>query len=65
MAPLGLGVLAYAVVELVRPGRHLGTDAGRGRHPGVAGLLIAVVGSVLIGELVSWLAEWAPLVLRP
>jgi hypothetical protein len=65
MAPLGLGVLAYAVVELVRPGRHRGTDAGRGRYGGLAGLLVAVLGSVLIGELVSWLAEWAPLVLRP
>ena len=64
-APLGLGVLAYAVVELVQPGRLHGTDAGRRRQSGLAGLLLVVLASVLVGLLVAWLAQWAPLVLRP
>ena len=65
-APFALGVLAYAVVELLRPGRLSATGAGRGRHSGLAGLLLTVLGGVLLGMAASWLADLAPLlVLRP
>ena len=66
LAPFGLGVLAYAVVELVRPGRLHGSDAGRRRLPGALGLLIEVVGGVMVTLGTAALADLAPvLVLRP
>jgi hypothetical protein len=65
-APFALGVLAYAVVELVRPGRLHGSDAGRRRLPGALGLLIAVVGGGMVTLGSAALADLAPvLVLRP
>lgn len=65
-APLALGVLAYAVVELVRPGRLQRPDAGRRRHSGLLGVLVAWLGGALVAMVLSDLADLAPLLLvRP
>jgi hypothetical protein len=64
--PLALGVLAYAVVELVRPGHRAGSDAGRPRYPGLAGLVLGWGGGALVAAGLSALADLAPVLLvRP
>lgn len=65
-APFALGVLAYAVVELVRPGGLRRPGAGRRRRPGLLGILIAWMGGGLLAQVVSALADLAPVLLvRP
>lgn len=65
-APLALGVLAFAVVELIRPGRLGGPDAGRSRYQGLLGLLVGWIGGGLLALGLSALADLAPVLLvRP
>ena len=65
-APLALGVLAYAVVELVRPGRPRRPEVGRRRHSGLLGVLVTWLGGALLAMVLSDLADLAPVLLvRP
>lgn len=65
-APLALGVLAYAVVELVRPGRLRRADDGHRRRSGLLGILIAWLGGGVVALGLAALADLAPVLLvRP
>lgn len=54
--PLGLGILSFAVFELLRPGPALAAGQ-RPRRGGGTGLLLVVAGGLLVGAVVTGLAD--------